>query len=135
MVGGSAEPRRAESDCRSSRPGQPRAGSCRGGGDLSRNAGYCSGFSLCGDSRRRDCASGLVAEASEGEDWLKQNCATGCDAVQSGAGLVARPVHSPPFSKEGNRPVSQPNPFPPSKSSETEANALILRARRNLRKF
>src|SRR5215475_3593250 len=79
MVGGSAEPRRAESDCRSGSPGQPRASSCRGGGDLPRTAGYCSGFSLCCDSRSRDCASGVVAEASEDEDGLNApHCPTGC---------------------------------------------------------
>src|SRR5215471_21727177 len=91
MVGGPSEPRRAESDCRSGRPGQPRASSCRGGGDLPRNAGYCSGFSLCCDSRSRNCASGVVAEATEGEDRL------------------IRPV---PQVATGNRVDCETDPFP-----------------------
>src|SRR5215813_11752025 len=102
MVGGPSEPRRAESDCRSGRPGQPGAGSCRGGGDLPRNAGYCSGFSLCCDSRCRNCASGVVAEATEGEDRLIRPVPLG---------LIGRRVHSPPFSRRGGCAVNKKTPF------------------------
>ena len=53
----------------------------------------------------------MIAEGSDWELISDQNCPTRCDEGRREMGLVARGVHSPPFSRRGGCAIKKKIPF------------------------